>query len=66
MAFLFVPLTPWRSGASTRTNQQCVGLINLARNFGGSIGISFASTLVTRREQFHQSRLVEIRSAAER
>jgi len=34
-------------------------LINLARNFGGSIGISFASTMLTRREQFHQSRLVE-------
>ena len=34
-------------------------LINLARNFGGSIGIAFASTLLTRREQFHQSRLVE-------
>jgi MFS transporter, DHA2 family, multidrug resistance protein len=34
-------------------------LINLARNFGGSVGISLASTLVTRRSQFHQSRLVE-------
>jgi DHA2 family multidrug resistance protein len=34
-------------------------LINLARNFGGSIGISVASTIVTRRQQFHQSRLVE-------
>jgi DHA2 family multidrug resistance protein len=34
-------------------------LINLARNFGGSIGISFVSTLLTRRAQFHQSRIVE-------
>jgi DHA2 family multidrug resistance protein len=34
-------------------------LINLARNFGGSIGISFAATLLTRRAQFHQSRIVE-------
>jgi MFS transporter, DHA2 family, multidrug resistance protein len=34
-------------------------LINLARNLGGSIGISFMSTMLTRREQFHQSRLVE-------
>lgn len=33
-------------------------LINLARNFGGSVGIAFTSTLVTRRSQFHQSRLV--------
>jgi DHA2 family multidrug resistance protein len=35
-------------------------LVNLARNFGGSIGISVASTLLTRREQFHQSRIVEL------
>ena len=34
-------------------------LINLARNFGGSIGISLTSTMLTRREQFHQSRLTE-------
>jgi MFS transporter, DHA2 family, multidrug resistance protein len=60
LAFLFVPLNTmaFRGIPPARTNNASA-LINLARNFGGSIGISFASTLLTRREQFHQSRLVE-------
>ena len=60
LAFLFVPLNTmaFRSIPPAKTNNASA-LINLARNFGGSIGISFASTLLTRREQFHQSRLVE-------
>jgi len=33
-------------------------LMNLMRNLGGSIGIAFATTMLTRREQFHQNRLV--------
>ena len=35
------------------------GLINLARNVGGSVGISLVTTLLARRTQFHQARLVE-------
>jgi MFS transporter, DHA2 family, multidrug resistance protein len=31
----------------------------LARNFGGSIGVSISQTVLARREQFHQSRLAE-------
>jgi MFS transporter, DHA2 family, multidrug resistance protein len=60
LAFLFVPLNTlaFRDIPPDKTNNASA-LINLARNFGGSIGISFASTLLTRREQFHQSRLVE-------
>lgn len=60
LAFLFVPLTAlaFRGIPPARINNASA-LINLARNFGGSIGISFCSTLLTRREQFHQSRLVE-------
>ena len=60
LAFLFVPLNTmaFRGIPPAKTNNASA-LINLARNFGGSIGISFASTLLTRREQFHQSRLVE-------
>jgi DHA2 family multidrug resistance protein len=34
-------------------------LINAARNTGGSIGVSIVSNVLTHREQFHQSRLVE-------
>jgi DHA2 family multidrug resistance protein len=60
LGFLFVPLNTmaFKGIAPAQTNNASA-LINLARNFGGSIGISFASTFLTRREQFHQSRLVE-------
>jgi DHA2 family multidrug resistance protein len=60
LAFLFLPINAlgFRDIPKDRTNYASA-LINLARNFGGSIGISVASTLVTRRQQFHQSRLVE-------
>ena len=34
-------------------------LINVARNLGGSIGVSLANTELVQRSQFHQSRLVE-------
>ena len=33
-------------------------LINLMRNLGGSVGIAVATTMLTRREQFHQTNLV--------
>jgi DHA2 family multidrug resistance protein len=60
LAFLFLPINAlgFRDIPKDRTNYASA-LINLARNFGGSIGISVASTLVTRRQQLHQSRLVE-------
>jgi MFS transporter, DHA2 family, multidrug resistance protein len=60
LAFLFLPINAlgFRDIPKDRTNYASA-LINLARNFGGSIGISMASTLVTRRQQFHQSRIVE-------
>jgi len=60
LAFLFVPINSmaFRGIPAEKTNNASA-LINLARNFGGSIGIAFASTMLTRREQFHQSRLVE-------
>ena len=40
-------------------NNNASALINLARNLGGSIGIAISTTLIARRSQFHQSRLVE-------
>ena len=60
LAFLFVPINSvaFRGIPREKTNNASA-IINLARNFGGSIGIAFASTLLTRREQFHQSRIVE-------
>jgi len=60
LPFLFIPINAmaFRSITPDNTNNASA-LVNLARNFGGSIGISFASTLLARRSQFHQSRLVE-------
>ena len=60
LPFLFLPINQmaFRDIPPGKTNNASA-LINLARNFGGSIGIAFASTLLTRRAQFHQSRIVE-------
>jgi DHA2 family multidrug resistance protein len=60
LPFLFVPINAmaFRGIPPARVNNASA-LINLARNFGGSIGIAFASTMLTRRAAFHQSRLVE-------
>jgi len=59
LAFLFVPInaTAFYFIAKQRTSY-ATGLINLARNIGGSSGIAIATTLVARREQFHQQQLV--------
>ncbi len=38
-------------------NNAASGLINLARNVGASMGISFVTTMLDRRTQFHQDRL---------
>ena len=61
LAFLFIPINTlaFRDVPRGKTDNASA-LVNLARNFGGSIGISVASTLLTRREQFHQSRIVEL------
>ncbi|MDR3418939.1 MAG: DHA2 family efflux MFS transporter permease subunit, partial [Nevskia sp.] len=60
LPFLFIPINAmaFRTITPDKTNNASA-LVNLARNFGGSLGISFTSTLMTRREQFHQSRIVE-------
>jgi DHA2 family multidrug resistance protein len=59
LAFLFVPInTAAYSSLPREKNNAASGLMNLARNIGGSFGISFVTTGLTRRAQFHQSRLV--------
>ncbi len=49
MAFFFVP--------RDKTNN-ATGLINVARNIGGSVGISLVTTLQTRRAQVHQNDMI--------
>jgi len=58
LACLFVPInTVAYSYLPPEKNNAASGLINLARNIGGSVGISFVTTMLARREQFHRSQL---------
>ena len=60
LAFLFVPINTMAFYFIAKQNTSyATGLINLARNVGGSSGIALATTLIARRQQFHQERLVE-------
>jgi DHA2 family multidrug resistance protein len=60
IAFLFVPInTLAYSYLPKNKNNDASGLVNLARNIGGSVGIAFATTLLSRRAQFHQNILAE-------
>jgi len=59
LAFLFVPInTLSYTGIAPNKNNAVSGLINLARNIGGSVGISTVTTLLARRSQFHQNVLI--------
>jgi DHA2 family multidrug resistance protein len=58
LSFVFVPINTAAYG--TLRNEQignASGLFNLMRNVGGSIGISIATTLLTRRSDAHQNDL---------
>jgi len=59
MAFVFVPLTTVTMDPIPLDEMgNATSLFNLMRNLGGSFGISFISTFLARREQFHQARMV--------
>jgi DHA2 family multidrug resistance protein len=58
LSFVFVPITTQFYG--TLRNEQignASGIFNLIRNIGGSVGISVAQTLLTRRSDFHQNEI---------
>jgi DHA2 family multidrug resistance protein len=60
LPFLFIPInTVAYSGLPPDKTGQASALINVARNLGGSIGVSLTTTELAQRAQFHQSRLVE-------
>ena len=60
LAFVFVPInTAAYSGLPPGKSNQASALINVMRNLGGSVGISVAQTMIDRRSQFHQNRLIE-------
>jgi MFS transporter, DHA2 family, multidrug resistance protein len=60
LPLIFLPiLAASYDGVPSGKTDQASALMNAARNTGGSIGISIVSNVLTDREQFHQSRLVE-------
>ncbi|MGC1780960.1 MAG: DHA2 family efflux MFS transporter permease subunit [Acidobacteriaceae bacterium] len=55
MPFLFVPISVMSYvGVPQEKNNEVSGLTALARNIGGSLGVSFISTMLLRRAQTHQ------------
>jgi DHA2 family multidrug resistance protein len=59
MAFLFVPINVMAFYFVPKEKiNNATGIINLARNIGGSVGIAGVVTMLARRAQFHQAVLV--------
>jgi len=60
LGFLFVPISlAAYIGIAPEKNNAVAGIINFMRNMGSSVGTSIVTTLIARRSQFHQLRLVE-------
>ncbi|HEX8872678.1 MAG TPA: DHA2 family efflux MFS transporter permease subunit [Candidatus Acidoferrum sp.] len=60
LAFLFIPInvSAFAYIPREKTNMG-TGIINLARNIGASVGIATVTTLLERRTQWHQARLID-------
>jgi MFS transporter, DHA2 family, multidrug resistance protein len=59
LPFLFIPInTIAYDGLPQDKTAQGSALINVARNLGGSVGVSLANTELLQRSQFHRARLV--------
>jgi DHA2 family multidrug resistance protein len=60
LAFLFIPINVAAFAYVPREKSNMgTGIINLARNVGASVGIATVTTMLDRRAQFHQTRLME-------
>lgn len=60
LGFLFVPITLVAYvGITPEKNNSVAGIVNFMRNMGSSVGTSLVTTVIARRSQFHQLRLVE-------
>jgi DHA2 family multidrug resistance protein len=60
MACMFIPLAAAAMSHIPREKMgNATSIFNLMRNIGGSVGIAMMTTLLARRQQFHQSRLIE-------
>jgi DHA2 family multidrug resistance protein len=59
LPFLFVPISlAMYVGLPAAKSNDAAGMINFMRNIGSSVGTSMVTTLLARRAQFHQNRLV--------
>lgn len=59
-AFLFVPInTLVFANVAPEKSNGVSGIVNLARNLGGDIGVAFVTTFIARRSQVHQATLVQ-------
>jgi MFS transporter, DHA2 family, multidrug resistance protein len=62
MGFIFVPATTAAYiGIRAEKSNAVAGLVNFTRNIGSSVGTSIVATMIVRRSQFHQARLVSSR-----
>ncbi len=60
LSFLFIPINVAAYlGVPAEKNNDVSSAVNLMRNLGGSFGIAIASTIETRRLQYHRSILAE-------
>jgi DHA2 family multidrug resistance protein len=60
LGFLFVPISLVAYiGIAPEKNNSVAGIVNFMRNMGSSVGTSLVTTLIARRSQFHQERLIQ-------
>jgi DHA2 family multidrug resistance protein len=60
LPFLFIPINSAALiGVPPEENSNASALVNLMRNLGGSVGISYTTTLLAYGEQIHHARLAE-------
>jgi DHA2 family multidrug resistance protein len=60
LPLIFLPIIAASyDGIPPHKTDQASALMNVARNTGGSIGISLATNVLAHRSQFHQNRLIE-------
>jgi MFS transporter, DHA2 family, multidrug resistance protein len=59
MGFFFIPLTTLTMSSVAREEMgNATSIFNLVRNLGGSFGVAFVTTMLARRQQYHQSHMV--------
>ena len=60
LPFLFIPISAVSYvGLPANRSNEASALFNLMRNLGGSVGVSFVTTMLQERSQFHHARLAE-------